>query len=92
MNEYYLRFHSKNSWFLDCLDPSLNRRYMLIQRQDGRYQFTLHDMKTVAKDLMMYKWYDKQSYDSFEEAIEDLNYRRNLIFRGVYNNGQIHFN
>jgi hypothetical protein len=92
MNEYYLREHSRNSWFIDCDEPSLNRLYMLIQRPDGRYQFTLYDMKTLATDLMDYTWTDKQSYETFEEAIEDLNYRRNLTFKGKYKNGQIHFN
>jgi hypothetical protein len=92
MSEYYLREHSKTSWFVDCSNPSLNRLYMLIQRPDGRYQFTLYDMKTVASDLMLYKWHDKQSYDSLQEAVDDLNYRRNLTFKGVYNNGEIRFN
>ena len=92
MTEYYLREHSKNSWFLDISDSSLNKRYMLIQRPDGRFQFTLYDMKTVATDLMLYHWLDKQSYESLHEAVEDLNYRRNLTFKGIYSNGEIHFN
>ncbi len=88
--EYYLCEHSKTSWVLDISDPSLNKLYMLVQRADGRFQFTLYDMKTVATDLMLYHWTDKQSYETFQEAIDDLNYRRNFIFKGVYRIGDVY--